>query len=150
MARVKSNAPEKDLSEKTSGPLSWDRTDAMHAMRCDGAAGVEETNGPKGRRGAEQGTVRGRKGDETDPTKLPTAQAILSLRRGAVRAGCLTAYLGSKASPLQGPGRAWQVGWGSRLHHPIRSPAAAPARDRLIPLRSTADILDSSARTCSP
>ena len=40
MAGVKSKDPEKDLSEKTSGPLSWDRTDAM---RCDGVAGVEET-----------------------------------------------------------------------------------------------------------
>lgn len=51
---------------------------------------------------------------------------------------------------LAGPDRAWQVGWGCRVHHPIRSPAAAPARDRLIPLRSTADILDASARTSSP
>lgn len=124
------------MSEKTSGPLSWDRTDAMHAMRCDAmrwggrsGGGDEWTKGDQSDEsgeGLEQGTGRGRKGDETDPTKLPTAQAMLSLRRGTVRAGCL------------------------ELHHPIRSPAAAPARDRLIPLRSTADILDSSARTCSP
>lgn len=36
---MRSKAPEKDLSEKTSGPLSWDRTDAM---RC--TQEVEETN----------------------------------------------------------------------------------------------------------
>lgn len=86
--------------------------------------------------------------DETDPVAA-------TLGRGDFRLGGVAPF--GRVVPRcpiervwQGLCIAWQVGWGSRLHHPIRSPAAAPARDRFIPLSSTADILDSSARTCSP
>lgn len=89
-------------------------------------------------------------GDKTDPMSCQPGRRDFRLGGGTVRAGAPGFPRCPSQRGLAGPGRAWQVGWGCRLHHPIRSPAAAPARDRLIPLCSTADILDSSARTCSP